>query len=65
MGEEFISVIVDTQYVLSIDKNECELGIDTCSQNTLGSYTCSCTGYELNIDGNTCSGMHMISFLLM
>ncbi len=43
------------------------MGIDTCShncQNTLGSYTCSCgTGYELNIDRNTCSGMHMHYFI--
>ena len=42
------------------DINECDLGIDLCTQtclNTIGSYTCSCrSGYRLDRDGYTCNG---------
>ena len=43
----------------SADRNECDLTV--CSQsctNTEGSYSCGCyTGYQLENDGKTCSGM--------
>jgi len=47
-------------YYLSLDIDECSLGISRCNQNcinTIGSYECYCyTGYQLLSDGFTCNG---------
>ena len=44
-----------------LDIDECRLGIDDCEQlcqDTDGSYICDCSlGYNLNVDGRTCTGM--------
>ena len=44
-----------------LDADECNDGTHFCSQtctNTIASYTCGCnTGYLLETDGITCSGM--------
>ena len=48
--------------LISLDKNECSEGTDTCSHicvNTVGSYKCSCpTGYQLDSDARTCVGKY-------
>ena len=45
----------------NIDVNECGTNNGGCQQqctNTVGSYSCSCyTGYTLNSNGKTCTGM--------
>ncbi|MCG8626666.1 MAG: hypothetical protein MJE68_32280 [Proteobacteria bacterium] len=42
------------------DINECSNGTHSCKQvcnNTQGSHLCLCyNGYELNVDGYTCTG---------
>ena len=44
-----------------LDIDECALGTDDCEHmctNFMGGYYCSCrSGYKLNADMNTCSGM--------
>ena len=44
--------------------HECNEGLDNCAQictNTIGSFTCGCTGgYTLDDDGFTCNGMQKL-----
>lgn len=55
--------------IVNPDINECTNGQHQCEhncQNTPGSYTCSCrTGYRLNSDGRTCSGMCNVMFCVI
>ena len=49
------------------DVDECTAGTDSCQHNcvnTVGSYTCTCnSGYSLNGDGQSCSGIYLTSVL--
>ena len=50
------------EYIFTlVDVDECSDGTHDCSQtctNTIASYTCGCnTGFLLETDGITCSGM--------
>lgn len=49
---------ISTYYITHTDVDECALEMDECQQrcnNTIGSYTCSCSGgYRLQSDGVTC-----------
>ena len=51
----------DSVSYLMLDIDECALGTDGCEHmctNFMGGYNCSClSGYKLNADMNTCSGM--------
>ena len=46
------------------ERDECAMAIDGCDQyciNTVGSYYCDCySGYVLNSDRRTCSGVHLV-----
>ena len=50
-----------------LDVDECTAGTDSCQHscvNTVGSYTCTCnSGYSLNNDGQSCSGIYLTSVL--
>ena len=70
MMDEIVQVPVHIfdQYIISCnvynpDINECDENNGGCSQicnNIEGSYECSCrNGYELDIDGQNCSGTYI------
>ena len=66
MMDEIVQVhIIFNQYIIiscNPDTNECDDNNGGCSQmckNIEGSYDCSCrNGYELDIDGQNCSGTY-------